>query len=46
MTQVLYEQALAGKEPGLSIMKDKLGGDNKFEQWGMEQSILEPDRQN
>uniref|UniRef100_A0A383V823 Uncharacterized protein n=1 Tax=Tetradesmus obliquus TaxID=3088 RepID=A0A383V823_TETOB len=43
--QILYEQAVKGQQPGLTLMQDKLG-DNLQETWGNEPTIMEPDQQN
>ncbi|KAI8470109.1 MAG: hypothetical protein J3K34DRAFT_421827 [Monoraphidium minutum] len=42
--KVVYEQAVRGQQPGLSIMQDKLG-DNVENSWGMTQTNKEPEHQ-
>lgn len=42
---ILWDQAVKGQQPGLTLMQDKLG-DNLQETWGNEPTNREPDHQN
>jgi hypothetical protein len=44
--QILWEQAVKGQQPGLTLIQDRLSGNNKQETWGNEPTIMEPEEQN